>query len=110
MTDPETSIDVKHEHAVQDPAWAAWFAVKSAHRRQWREALLRRMLALADTMAALLVSVSLATFLPGDLVASLWSAAILPIWILLAKLHGQQDPDGKDRGGPQASHGRRGPE
>jgi exopolysaccharide biosynthesis polyprenyl glycosylphosphotransferase len=51
------------------------------------------MLALADAMAALLVSISLATFLDGTLADGLWSAALLPVWILLAKLHGLYDRD-----------------
>jgi exopolysaccharide biosynthesis polyprenyl glycosylphosphotransferase len=39
------------------------------------------------------VSISLATFLQGTLADGLWSAAMLPLWILLAKLHGLYDRD-----------------
>jgi len=44
-------------------------------------------------MAALLVSISLGTYLQGRLADGLWSAALLPIWVLLAKLHGLYDRD-----------------
>jgi exopolysaccharide biosynthesis polyprenyl glycosylphosphotransferase len=62
-------------------------------QRQWQDALLRRMLALADASAAFLVSVSLATFLGGGVRLGLWSAVFLPLWIVLAKLHGLYDRD-----------------
>jgi exopolysaccharide biosynthesis polyprenyl glycosylphosphotransferase len=62
-------------------------------QRQWQDALLRRMLALADASAALLVSISLATFLGGGVRLGLWSAFFLPLWIVLAKLHGLYDRD-----------------
>ncbi len=61
--------------------------------RQWRDALLRRMLALADASAVLVVSVALATFVSGDVHQALWSAFFLPLWILLAKLFGLYDRD-----------------
>ena len=61
--------------------------------RQWQDALLRRMLALADASAALLVSVSLATFLGGGARIGLWSAFFVPLWIVLAKLFGLYDKD-----------------
>jgi exopolysaccharide biosynthesis polyprenyl glycosylphosphotransferase len=61
--------------------------------RQWQDALLRRMLALADASAGLLVSISLATFLGGGVRLGLWSAFFLPLWIVLAKLFGLYDKD-----------------
>ena len=60
--------------------------------RNWRDALLRRMLAFADAGAVLLVS--LFFFVVGyDWHLVLWSAALLPMWILLAKLMGLYDND-----------------
>ena len=60
--------------------------------RNWRDALLRRMLAFADAGAVLLVSLFfLAVGYDWHLV--LWSAALLPMWILLAKLMGLYDND-----------------
>jgi hypothetical protein len=60
--------------------------------RNWRDALLRRMLAFADAGAVLLVSLFfLAVGYEWHLV--LWSAALLPMWILLAKLMGLYDND-----------------
>lgn len=95
MSEPQTSIEQSERVTVERfpaprPAWAAWYMRKG---RQWRDALLRRMLALADASAAVLVSVSLATFLGGGLAQGFWSAVVLPLWIVLAKLHGLYDRD-----------------
>ena len=59
----------------------------------WRDALLRRMLALADGSAALLVGLSLALSVNGTTVEAAWSAVFAPVWILLAKVHGLYDGD-----------------
>jgi exopolysaccharide biosynthesis polyprenyl glycosylphosphotransferase len=85
-----TSPRVIDLEAVGCPRPLAWLGVPE---RQWRDALLRRMLALADAGAALLVSISLATFLGGQLSTGLWSAFFLPVWILLAKVNGLYDRD-----------------
>ena len=58
-------------------------------RRFWRESLLRRMLGGADVAAAGLVTLVAATSTP-ELV---WSLAILPVWVVLAKLFGLYDRD-----------------
>ncbi len=50
------------------------------------------MLALADVGAGLLVSASFA-LIQSHLVAALWSAAFVPAWVVLAKLHGLYDRD-----------------
>jgi exopolysaccharide biosynthesis polyprenyl glycosylphosphotransferase len=90
----ETSVPIAEQQEQREKAARAeWLAARRHHPRQWRDALLRRMLALADAMAALLVSISLATFLEGTLADGLWAAACLPVWILLAKLHGLYDRD-----------------
>jgi hypothetical protein len=56
-----------------------------------RGPLLRRLLALADALAVLLAAASFA--LAAGLDAALWPAAVLPVWIVLAKLHGLYDRD-----------------
>jgi exopolysaccharide biosynthesis polyprenyl glycosylphosphotransferase len=56
-----------------------------------RGPLLRRLLALADVLAVLLASSSLA--LAAGIDAALWPAVFLPFWIVLAKLHGLYDRD-----------------
>ena len=58
-------------------------------RRFWRESLLRRMLGGADVAAAGVVTLVAATSTP-ELV---WSLAILPVWVVLAKLFGLYDRD-----------------
>jgi exopolysaccharide biosynthesis polyprenyl glycosylphosphotransferase len=63
--------------------------VPSAHPRWWRDALRRRMLALADTIAA-----AAATGVAGLSVAEApWALVFLPLWLLLAKLVGLYDRD-----------------
>ena len=58
-------------------------------RRFWRESLRRRMLGGADLLAAGLVTGLAATTTPEIV----WSLAILPIWVVLAKLFGLYDRD-----------------
>jgi exopolysaccharide biosynthesis polyprenyl glycosylphosphotransferase len=59
----------------------------------WRDALLRRMLAIADGSAALLVGLSLALSVNGTTVEAAWGAVFAPVWILFAKVHGLYDGD-----------------
>jgi exopolysaccharide biosynthesis polyprenyl glycosylphosphotransferase len=57
------------------------------------DALRRRLLAVADGLALLLASagaVVLSTLSVGD---AFWVASLLPVWIVLAKLHGLYDRD-----------------
>ena len=54
--------------------------------------MLRRLLALADAAAILLACVSLGLFSAG-VDTAFWAAVFLPVWLLLAKLHGLYDRD-----------------
>ena len=58
----------------------------------WRDSLLRRLLAFADAGAVFLASLSLA-LLSADVDTAFWAAVFLPIWLVLAKLHGLYDRD-----------------
>jgi hypothetical protein len=51
------------------------------------------MLGLADAVAVIVASVTLALLVPGGMRAGLYAAAFLPLWIVLAKLHGLYDRD-----------------
>jgi exopolysaccharide biosynthesis polyprenyl glycosylphosphotransferase len=62
---------------------------EDGQRRFWREPLRRRMLGGADLMAAGLVTGLAATSTPEIV----WSLAILPLWVVLAKLFGLYDRD-----------------
>jgi len=66
--------------------------VEGLTRGVWTDVVLRRMLALADVTAGVLVSASLALF-HDHLVAAFWAAAFIPAWVVLAKLHGLYDRD-----------------
>jgi len=59
----------------------------------WRDALLRRMLALADLAAVLAASVALGISADGRVHYALWSAVFAPAWLVLAKLNGLYDRD-----------------
>ncbi|HEX2088134.1 MAG TPA: sugar transferase [Solirubrobacteraceae bacterium] len=57
-----------------------------------RDALRRRMLAGADATAVLLAT-AVAELGPLSSVQAFWTLALLPVWLLLAKLHGLYDRD-----------------
>jgi exopolysaccharide biosynthesis polyprenyl glycosylphosphotransferase len=56
------------------------------------DALRRRMLAAADSLAVL-AAVLFAASGPLSVPASFWAVVLLPVWIVLAKLHGLYDRD-----------------
>jgi hypothetical protein len=67
--------------------------LKRCARPRWsRDALLRRLLAPADLVAAALGSASLALW-GGTFDQAFFSTALAPLWILLAKLGGLYDRD-----------------
>src|SRR5918995_7254411 len=77
------------DHAADDEWRSRAGPVPSGHPRWWRDALRRRMLALADTIAA-----AAATGVAGLSVAEApWALVFLPLWLLLAKLVGLYDRD-----------------
>jgi exopolysaccharide biosynthesis polyprenyl glycosylphosphotransferase len=57
----------------------------------WRDSLLRRLLAVADLVTALIVSLAIGIFSGTE--EALFSLLALPVWILLAKLQGLYDRD-----------------
>jgi exopolysaccharide biosynthesis polyprenyl glycosylphosphotransferase len=63
------------------------------HGAYWRDALLRRMLALADVLAVLVTSLAMGTVGKHGLDTAFWIVVTLPGWILLAKLEGLYDRD-----------------
>lgn len=56
------------------------------------DALLRRLLALADITAGLLAATGL-VWVSGTVDQAFWAAVFAPAWVLLAKLHGLYDRD-----------------
>ena len=61
----------------------------AAHPGFWRDSLRRRMLGGADLIAAGIGSI----FLAPTATAAFWALAILPLWIVLAKIFGLYDRD-----------------
>jgi exopolysaccharide biosynthesis polyprenyl glycosylphosphotransferase len=62
---------------------------QSAADRFWRDVRLRRMLAVADVGAGAIASLLIA----GSTVRAMWALALLPAWVLIAKLLGLYDRD-----------------
>ena len=67
----------------------------SISRREgaWRDALLRRMLALSDLTAALAATISIAALGGAPVSAAAWGALFAPAWVVIAKLLGLYDRD-----------------
>jgi exopolysaccharide biosynthesis polyprenyl glycosylphosphotransferase len=82
----------QRERGREDQAYESAFSI-AQRRGPWREALLRRMLAMADAVSALTVSLSLGTVFGGRFAQLLWSALFVPVWLVLAKIHGLYDRD-----------------
>jgi exopolysaccharide biosynthesis polyprenyl glycosylphosphotransferase len=84
-----------HAEPSVAPALSSGARPFSLRRRQgaWRDALLRRMLALADLIAALAASASLALGADGMLGSVAWAALFAPAWLVIAKLVGLYDRD-----------------
>ncbi len=61
--------------------------------RVGREVLLRRVLALADAVAVVVAIAALGVFAGAPLERVLWAAFFVPLWVVLAKLHGLYDRD-----------------
>jgi exopolysaccharide biosynthesis polyprenyl glycosylphosphotransferase len=59
----------------------------------WRDPLRRRMLALSDVLALAAGCVALGIPFDRDLERTMWALAILPLWIVFAKLYGLYDRD-----------------
>lgn len=84
MSRPQASLELPAQRAIVGP-------FQRSRPGPWRDPLRRRLLALADACAALAVSLSLVGLAGGETAA--WSLVALPIWLLLAKLHGLYDRD-----------------
>ena len=59
----------------------------------WRDALLRRTLALTDVAAVVLVGLALAVGSESTVDTAFWSTVFVPVWVILAKLYGLYDRD-----------------
>jgi len=60
---------------------------------EWRESLLRRMLASGDILAVLFGALWLGFFGGGNVSAFFWIVALVPAWVILAKMLGLYDRD-----------------
>jgi exopolysaccharide biosynthesis polyprenyl glycosylphosphotransferase len=61
-------------------------------RAWWRDSLRRWMLAAADAATVTVFSLSIG-FFQGHVASAFWAEALLPLWIVLAKLQGLYDRD-----------------
>jgi exopolysaccharide biosynthesis polyprenyl glycosylphosphotransferase len=98
VAQPELSFDVSDGVTAfphRDPRGTLDSAPRQDVRDRspwWRDALLRRLLALADAGAALLVGLCY-VFGPLGAPHAYWIGALIPAWVVLAKLHGLYDRD-----------------
>jgi len=76
---------------VSEPAASVELLTDS--RVWWRDSLRRRMLAAADAATVTVFSLSIALLLGGHVVSAFWAWALLPLWIVLAKVQGLYDRD-----------------
>ena len=60
---------------------------------EWRESLLRRMLASGDILAVIFGGLSVGFVLGDNVSALFWTITFVPLWIVLAKLVGLYDRD-----------------
>ena len=60
---------------------------------EWRESLLRRMLASGDILAVVFGALWIGFFAGGSVSAFFWVVALVPVWVILAKLLGLYDRD-----------------
>ena len=85
----ERTTEHRTGSAASTPAQALADSWRAANPRWWRDALRRRLLALADVLAALLASALIAVPATG----SVWPLATAPLALVLAKLLGLYDRD-----------------
>jgi exopolysaccharide biosynthesis polyprenyl glycosylphosphotransferase len=60
---------------------------------EWRESLLRRMLAASDVLAVLFGGLSVGFLVGSNVSALFWTITLAPLWVVLAKLLGLYDRD-----------------
>src|SRR5580765_3658113 len=91
---PDQSVALEVETPAQVPMRVP--TTEALRRARWsRDALLRRLLALADVVSVGLASASLALW-GGSLDQAFFSTALAPVWILLAKIGGLYDRDQRE--------------
>jgi exopolysaccharide biosynthesis polyprenyl glycosylphosphotransferase len=78
-------------NAAVEPVGRAQTFQRARDDDRWKDALRRRMLAAADLIAVLVVTATVGALEGAD--AALVMSALIPLWLLLAKLHGLYDRD-----------------
>ena len=73
--------------AAHDDAWA------ESSSNEWRESLLRRMLASGDILAVLFGALWIGFIAGRNINAFFWIVVLVPAWVILAKLLGLYDRD-----------------
>jgi exopolysaccharide biosynthesis polyprenyl glycosylphosphotransferase len=84
------AADVQPAEALDHARSSAWPRLAT---NEWRDSLLRRMLASSDIVAVLIGSLSLGFLLGSNVYAFFWSVALAPGWVVTAKLVGLYDRD-----------------
>ena len=88
-----TDLAVDHVSLAEDPTAVAAAEPTVESRVWWRDSLRRRMLAAADAATVTVFSLSIGVVLDGHIASAFWAEALLPVWIVLAKMQGLYDRD-----------------
>jgi exopolysaccharide biosynthesis polyprenyl glycosylphosphotransferase len=74
-------------------ATETWPEQLTESRLWWRDSLRRRMLLAADVATVTVFSLSIGFLVDGHLASAFWAEALLPLWVVLAKVQGLYDRD-----------------
>lgn len=82
---PSEALAESSERVVRNDSWLT--------TNEWRESLLRRMLAAGDILAVVFGGLSLGFLIGSNVNALFWTITLAPAWVVLAKLLGLYDRD-----------------
>jgi exopolysaccharide biosynthesis polyprenyl glycosylphosphotransferase len=85
-----TGVDAPVDNSARPQPPKGLRFIRANHRVAWRDALRRRMLAVADCLALV---AAIAAVHVGGIESVPFQLALIPVWIVLAKLYGLYDND-----------------
>jgi exopolysaccharide biosynthesis polyprenyl glycosylphosphotransferase len=94
QTTRQTAEALPVVHRIEAPDFGTGEGFSIRHRRgPWRDALRRRLLALADALSVLLAGLALVVVFGGGTHAAVAWCLLVPLWFVIAKLHGLYERD-----------------
>ena len=86
-------LGANHPSVVESSATEIWPEQLTESRVWWRDSLRRRMLLAADAATVTVFSLSIGFLVDGHIASAFWAEALLPLWVVLAKVQGLYDRD-----------------